>query len=90
MTKKKVKKNQIKNDWQKLSELKEKLDINIKAAQVDYETIPEALILAQKFNNQIDFVDKEYGIPNDEISEQKFSELKKDLRPQHHPLYRAF
>lgn len=93
MKKKKIrmkKEKQIKTDWQIIGETKDRLAISIKEAELNYAAIAESLIMAQKLNNQIDFFEEQYGIPNKEISEKLFLQMKNERNGLYQQLYVIF
>jgi hypothetical protein len=84
------KQNKIKKDWDIANATNKFLATNITEAEVDYNAIPEALIQAQKLNNQIDYFEEEYGIPNDVIAEEEFAKFKQERDLQYKKLYVIF
>lgn len=84
------KQNKIKKDWDIIKATKDFLATSVTEAEVEYKAIPEALIQAQKLNNQIDYFEEEYGVPNEVIDKKEFAELKQERDSQYKKLYVIF
>lgn len=89
-TKKMQKVEQAKSDWNIINKTIKRLEVSISEAEIDNKTIPDALILAQQLNNQIDYFEDRYSIPNEIVPGLDFKKIKQKRDSLYKLLYVIF
>lgn len=83
-------KEKIEKSWLVVLETLLALRNIISDAAINFKELPECLILAQKLNNQFDFFEREFIIPNEVVSVADFKSRKGERDVEYKRLYKIF
>lgn len=82
--------DEIKRDWLTILETILALKNTIDETTINFKEVPKCLILAQKLNNQFDYFEKVYKIPNPVVSAEEFRARKNERDRLYRALYKIF
>lgn len=82
--------DEIKRSWLTVLETILALKNAVGETTINFKEVPKCLILAQKLNNQFDYFEKIYKIPNPVVSVEEFRAKKNERDRLYRALYKIF